>query len=78
MAPVKTNELLTFSYAMTLCCAIIEIFQLLVHNQPFAYSEAVIQRCSVKRMFLEIPQNSKEGTCTKISFLTVSLGYFSA
>ena len=36
MAPVKTKELLTFSYAMTLCCAIIESFQLLVHNQPFA------------------------------------------
>ena len=32
-------------------------------------SEAVAQRCSVKKVFLEISQNSQENTCTKVSFL---------
>ena len=32
-------------------------------------SEAVVRRCSVKRMFLEIFQNSQEYTCDRLSFL---------
>ena len=32
-------------------------------------AEAVVQRCSVKKMFLEIPQNSQENTCARVSFL---------
>ena len=31
--------------------------------------EAAVQRCSVKKMFLEISQNSQENTCTRGSFL---------
>ena len=31
--------------------------------------EAVVQRCSVKKMFLEISQNSQENTCVRVSFL---------
>ena len=31
--------------------------------------EAVAQRCSVKKVFLEISQNSLEGTCVRFSFL---------
>ena len=30
---------------------------------------AVVQRCSVKKVFLEISQNSQENTCTIVSFL---------
>ena len=30
--------------------------------------EAVAQRCSVKKMFLEILQNSQENTCVRVSF----------
>ena len=33
------------------------------------YSEAVVQRCSVKKVFLEISQNSQENTCARASFL---------
>ena len=33
------------------------------------YLEAVVQRCSVKEVFLEISQNSQENTCTRVSFL---------
>ena len=32
-------------------------------------SEAVIQRCSVKKVFLEISQNSQENICAGVSFL---------
>ena len=31
--------------------------------------EVVTQRCSVKKMFLEIPQNSQKNTCARVSFL---------
>ena len=30
--------------------------------------EAVIQRCSVKKVFLEISQNSQENTCARVFF----------
>ena len=32
-------------------------------------SEAVVQRCSVKEVFLEISQNLQENTCVRVSFL---------
>ena len=31
--------------------------------------EAVVQRCSVKKVFLEISQNSQESTCARVAFL---------
>ena len=31
--------------------------------------EAVTQKCSVKKLFLEISQNSQENTCPRVSFL---------
>ena len=31
--------------------------------------EAVAQRCSVEKVFLEILQNSQESTCARVSFL---------
>ena len=31
--------------------------------------EAVIQRCSMKKVFLKILQNSQENTCARVSFL---------
>ena len=33
------------------------------------FSEAVVQKCSVKKVFLEIFQNSQENTCARVSFL---------
>ena len=32
-------------------------------------SEAVIQRCSINKVFLEISQNSQENICARVSFL---------
>ena len=33
------------------------------------FTEAVIWRCSVEKVFLEISQNSQENTCARDSFL---------
>ena len=33
------------------------------------HTEAVVQRCSIKKVFLEILQNSQENTCATVSFL---------
>ena len=33
------------------------------------HSEAVVQMCSVKKVFLEISQNLQENVCTRVSFL---------
>ena len=32
-------------------------------------SEAVVRRCSVEKVFLEISQNLQENTCARVSFL---------
>ena len=36
---------------------------------PSSASEAVAWKCSVKKVFLEILQNSQENTCARVSFL---------
>ena len=41
---------------------------MIVWNQ-FSKSEAVVRRCSVKKVFLEISQNSQENDCARDSFL---------
>ena len=38
--------------------------------------EAVAQRCSVKKLFLEISQNSQGNTCAKVSFLIKLQAFF--
>ena len=35
----------------------------------FECKETVVQRCSVKKLFLEISQNSQENACARVSFL---------
>ena len=37
-------------------------------NFQAVYTDAVTQRCSIKKVFLEISQNSQESTCTRVSF----------
>ena len=46
------------------------LFIMLIYhdNLPLAMSEADVQRCSVKKVFLEISQNSQENTCARDSF----------
>ena len=38
-------------------------------DRKMDFSKAVAQRCSVKKVFLEISQNSQENTCARASFL---------
>ena len=38
-------------------------------NRKLEINQAVVQRCSVKKVFLEIWQNSKENTCARVFFL---------
>ena len=40
-----------------------------LHSGVLILLEAVVQRCSVKKVFLEILQNSQKNTCVKVSFL---------
>ena len=37
--------------------------------QLYLFTEAVAQKCSVKKLFLEILRNSHENTCVRVSFL---------
>ena len=46
-----------------------KFFEILSEFSDTVIKEAAVQRCSVKKVFLEISQNSQENTCAKISFL---------
>ena len=41
----------------------------LLDQSNSSYSEAVVRRCSVKKVYLVISQNSQENTCARVSFL---------
>ena len=53
------------------CCKHCEIFKSTFFEEHLrkAASEAVVQRCSVKKVFLKISQNSQENNRTRASFL---------
>ena len=45
---------------------------ILTEKEHFTHTtnaEAVVRRCSVEKVFLEISQNSQENTCARVSFL---------
>ena len=45
------------------------VFRIMPNDPPsINISEAVVQRCSVKKVFLEISQNLQENTCARVSF----------
>ena len=46
-----------------------ELFFNIAEKHVTDFVEAVIQRCSVKKVFLEISQNLQENTCARVSFL---------
>ena len=43
-----------------------------IKNTPQMKSEAVIQRCSINKMFLELSQNSQENKCARVFFNKVA------
>ena len=44
------------------------------HKHILSIPEAVVQRCSVKKEFLEISQNSQENNCARVSFFNKVAG----
>ena len=38
-------------------------------RENYENTEAVTRRCSAKKMFVKVLQNSQENTCTRVSFL---------
>ena len=47
-----------------------EVFLIVrIPHSTVLITEAVVQRCSVKKVFLKISQNSQESACARASFL---------
>ena len=40
-----------------------------INENMMSTTEAVIWKCSIEKVFLEISQNSQENTCARVSFL---------
>ena len=43
-------------------------FVKIFHRFGFESSEAVTRKCSVKKLFLKMSQNSQENACARVSF----------
>ena len=55
----QDRKFLTLEFLVDLCC-----------TKLFTIFPEVVQRCSVKKVFLEVSQNSQENTCARDSLLT--------
>ena len=66
-----TSHLMCANFFMINLNVIITFMLQLFNNnrETMLHAEAVVQSCSVKKVFLEISQNSQENTCARISFL---------
>ena len=47
---------------------VVFVIPVLHYDKQQSRGEAVVQRCSVKKLFLKILQNSQENTCLRVSF----------
>ena len=58
---------------MVILAALLELYEFRIVRlnllQFKAFIEAVVRRCSVKKVFLEISQNLQENTCARVSGL---------
>ena len=58
---------------MVILAALLELYEFRIVRlnllQFKAFIEAIVQRCFVKKVFLEISQNSQENTCARVSGL---------
>ena len=55
----------------------IYLARLISENSSNTFSEAVVQRCSVKKVFLEISLDSQENSCARVLFLETLAQVFS-
>ena len=56
--------------------AIASLFSIGSFTKSSVLSEALVQRCSVKKVFIKISQNSQENTCARVSFLINFIVFF--
>ena len=70
--PILSILSFTFSYTFlnstmkNPSCFQLSLTQLQKSQKLWIYTEALAQKCSVKKLFLEISQNSQEKTCARI------------
>ena len=60
-AQYKHKEPLILQHGMIFCC--LNLFNLFYTSAP----EVVVQRCSVKKLFLKTSENSQKNTCARVS-----------
>ena len=66
---VKNKKCKNFSFFI-IFFVILEMIEISIcFNLLSCNTEAVAQRCFVRKVFLEIWQNSQESTCARVSFL---------
>ena len=67
---------LSKAWSLTPCLRWVQVWICILSQLQFSlailYSEAVVRRCSVKKLFLEILQNSQENTCARVSLFLFS------
>ena len=65
---------IVFDFLIRICSNKDDFYIISEHRNSFNGKvkklKAVAKQCSVKRVFLEITQNSQENTCGRVSFLT--------
>ena len=72
--PILSILSFTFSYTFlnstmkNPSCFQLSLTQLQKSQKLWIYTEALAQKCSVKKLFLEISQNSQEKTCARVFF----------
>ena len=60
--PLQRSKIIRFS-------DLFRMYRNVIPERNGSKTEVVVQRCSVKKVFLEISQNAQENTCAKVSFL---------
>ena len=50
---------------------------IIINRNIIKQSEAVVRRCSVKKVLLEISQNSQENTCARVFFHYINITFVS-
>ena len=56
----------SWMYKLSIAIVKQESLKLVIYNRGFLIEKAVAQMCSVKKVFLEISQNSHENTCARV------------
>ena len=65
----------SWMYKLSIAIVKQESLKLVIYNRGFLIEKAVAQMCSVKKVLLEISQNSHENTCARVFFLIKLQGW---